>query len=432
MVAQVLRHGLAAIEHLLDARMRDVARDDEGPGQGDARLHGQCGELPPDVVHGLGEVDAYDVAVVLVLDIREVVRGIALELLEEGTLRCDARECLAVRRARDGDGDRQRGAMAGKSDDAHVVAEVLAAKLRPDAEAAGEIEDLCLHLEVAEAMCVHASVHGKGVEVASARQLGHLEGVLRAGAADHDRQVVRRACRGAQRAQRGVEELPEARGVEQRLGLLEEEGLVGRPAALGHIEQFVGELVPRLGVGVDLDLRREIGAGIALIPHGERRHLGVAEVEHGEGVVDASADRLFIGALGEHLLAALADDDGGAGVLAHREHPARGDVGVLEQVEGNELVVGARLGVVDDRAQLGEVARPQQVRDIADRLHGEQAQDLGLDLEEGAITQLYRAHAVAGDQAVRRRVRPQRQRVDVGELGHGTSLGGGASVGSAP
>ena len=41
-------------------------------------------------------------------------------------------------------------------------------------------------------------------------------------------------------------------------------------------------------------------------------------------------------------------DDRGAGVLAHRQHAAGRDVGVLQQVEGDEAVVGRRLGVVED------------------------------------------------------------------------------------
>jgi hypothetical protein len=56
------------------------------------------------------------------------------------------------------------------------------------------------------------------------------------------------------------------------------------------------------------------------------------------------------------MLAALAHDDRGAGVLAHRQDAAGRDVGVLEQVERDELVVVARLGVVDDAAQLGRCA----------------------------------------------------------------------------
>jgi hypothetical protein len=56
------------------------------------------------------------------------------------------------------------------------------------------------------------------------------------------------------------------------------------------------------------------------------------------------------------VLALLAHDDRGAGVLAHRQDAAGRDVGVLQQVERDELVVVARLGVVEDLAQLGEVA----------------------------------------------------------------------------
>ena len=51
----------------------------------------------------------------------------------------------------------QRGAVPGQPDDPHVVAEVLAAELRADAEALGQLEDLLLELEVAEPVRGHAS-----------------------------------------------------------------------------------------------------------------------------------------------------------------------------------------------------------------------------------------------------------------------------------
>ena len=91
---------------------------------------------------------------------------------------------------------------------------------------------------------------------------------------------------------------------------------------------------------------------------------------------------------GEDVLGALADDDGGAGVLAHGEHAARGDARVAQQVHGDEPVVGAGLRVVDDRAQLGQVRRAQQVLDVADRLFGEGGQRLRVDLEERATSGL--------------------------------------------
>jgi hypothetical protein len=89
------------------------------------------------------------------------------------------------------------------------------------------------------------------------------------------------------------------------------------------------------------------------------------------GVEDAAGDGLLVAAAGEHQLALLALHDGGAGVLAHGQHAAGGDVGVLQQVEGHEAVVGRRLGVVEDRCAAGQVAGPQVVGDVVHRLGGQ-------------------------------------------------------------
>ena len=77
--------------------------------------------------------------------------GIALELFEEDAVSRDLAERLAIGRTRHRDADRARRAMAREADDTHVVAEVLAAELRADAELRGELEDLRLELVIAEA-----------------------------------------------------------------------------------------------------------------------------------------------------------------------------------------------------------------------------------------------------------------------------------------
>ena len=179
---------------------------------------------------------------------------------------------------------------------------------------------------------------------------------------------------GAEAAQLLVEEREHPLGVQDRLGLLVEEGLVGAAAALGHEQELVGGLVPPRGVGVELDLGGQVGPGVLLLPGGQRRHLGVAQVEPRVGVVDALGDGPLVGAGRQHVLAPLAHDDGGAGVLAHRQHPAGRDVGVLEQVQGHELVVVAGLGVVDDAPQLGQVRRSQVVGDVVHRGLGQRPQ----------------------------------------------------------
>ncbi len=307
--------------------------------------------------------------------------------------------------------------MARQPHHAHVVAEVLATELRADAERLGELEDLLLQLEVAEAVGVHRALGGQVVEVVRRGVLGGLEGELRAGAADDHGQVVRRAGGRAERADLLVEEGQHPLGVEDRLGLLEQERLVGRPAALGHEEELVLRLPRGLRRGVDLDLRRQVGAGVLLVVRRQRRELRVAQVELGVGLVDAAADRLAVVDAGQHALGLLAHHDRGAGVLAHRQHAAGGDVDVLEQVGGHEPVVARRLGVVDDLAQLGQVRRAQVVGDVVHRL-GRQALDrLGADLEEGLAVDVDGRDALGGDQPVGRVVLAGGQQVGVTELG---------------
>ena len=179
-----------------------------------------------------------------------VVRRVGLELLEEDALGGDLAERLPVGRAGDRDRDRARGAVAGQPDDADVVAEVLAAELRADPERLGQLEDLLLELEVAEAVRRHRCPRSAGCRGSAPR----------------------RTSRSSARTPRDVPPMTTARwyggqaavpserifssrnssirvGVQDRLGLLEEERLVGRAAALGHEEELVLRLpVPSAGV----------------------------------------------------------------------------------------------------------------------------------------------------------------------------------------
>ena len=425
-VLEVLRHLLAGVEPLLDLRVRDVAGDHQRPGQRQPGLDRVLGQLGADLVHRPVEVDADDVAPDRRIDVRllgQVVRRVRLELLEEDALGGDLAQRLPVGGARHRDRDRAGGAVPGEADDADVVAEVLAAELGPDPEGLGQLEDLLLQLEVPEAVGRHAARRRQVVEVVRGGVLRGLQRELRAGAADHHREVVRRARGGAERADLLVEELQHPLGVQDRLGLLEQEGLVGRAAALGHEEELVlrrGSVLDPVETarrGVQLDLRRQVRAGVLLLPHRQRGELGVAQVELGVGVVDALADPLGVVGAGEHALGLLAHHDRGAGVLAHRQHAAGGDVDVLQQVEGDEPVVARGLGVVDDPAQLGEVGGAQVVRDVVHRLGGQRADRLGLHLEEGPTVDLDGADALGRDQPVGGVVGPGRQQVGVAELG---------------
>ncbi len=140
------------------------------------------------------------------------------------------------------------------------------------------------------------------------------------------------------------------------------------------------------------------------------------------GVVDAPGDRGAVAARCEHAVALLALHDRGAGVLAPGEDPTRRDRGVLQQVEGHELVVRRRLGIVEDGPQLGEVARPQQVRDVAHGPGGELHEHLGLDAEEALTAELDRVDATKLQPLVRRVVGNGGEQLLEHEFRHGADF----------
>jgi hypothetical protein len=82
-------------------------------------------------------------------------------------------------------------------------------------------------------------------------------------------QVVGRAGGRAKRAHLLDAELLQARRVEQGLGFLVEEGLVGGPAALGDEEKLVGLAL----VCIEVDLGREVRARVGLLIERERHVL---------------------------------------------------------------------------------------------------------------------------------------------------------------
>src|SRR3954453_17512990 len=308
--------------------------------------------------------------------------------------------------------------MPWQPDDAAVVAEVLAAELRADAEGLRQLEDLLLHLDVAEPVTGAVTGCRQRVEVVRARILRRLDCELRTRAADDGREVIRGARGGAERPQLLVEKRQHALLIEHRFGLLIEVGLVCAAAALCHEQELVRIVMPMRVSGVDLDLGRQVVARVALVPHRQRRHLRVAQVQRRVGVVDATGQVLLVAAVSQHMPAALGTHDGRTCVLAHRQNPAGGDVGVLQQVEGHETVVGRSIRVVEDPTQLGQVARPQQVGDGAHGGAGKQRERLALHLQEPAAGGVDDPYAVGGQQPIRRLVRAQRQQLGEGEVGH--------------
>ena len=179
--------------------------------------------------------------------------------------------------------------------------------------------------------------------------------------------MVGRAGRGAERPDLGAQPFEQlALAGQQRARLLEQERLVGRAAALGdeHQVELVGVVVA--GGRRDVELHRQVVAGVHFVEHRERRHLRVAQVGLAIGAGDAFRQRVLLVALDPDALALLAEHDRGAGVLAHRQLAAGGDVGVAQEVDRHEPVVRRGFRVVEDAAQLRQVSGAQQVRHVAE------------------------------------------------------------------
>ncbi len=201
------------------------------------------------------------------------------------------------------------------------------------------------------------------VEIARRGQFHGFHAEFGRGAADHDRQMVGRARRGAQSQHLLLQERQQAVAGQHRRRRLEQKALVGGAAALGHEHELVGVIA----LGIDLALRRHVVGGVLFLIHRQWRHLRIAQVTPQISVARALAQGRLVVAIGDDARALLAHDDGGAGVLAHRQHAAGGDIGVLEEIEGDELVVVAGFLVVEDAAQLLQMPRPQIMVDVAER-----------------------------------------------------------------
>ena len=219
------------------------------------------------------------------------------------------------------------------------------------------------------------------IEPARGGKFHRLQRHLGAGAADDDGEMIRRARRRAERAHFAVEEFQQALRRQDRARLLKQEALVCRPAAFGdeHQMELVG--VRLAWCGHDVELHRKVIAGIDLLEHRQRGHLRVAQVRLGVGAVHTPGQRLFLVAIHPDALTLLSEHQRSSGVLAHRQHTASGDIGILQQIERHEPVVRAGLRVIEDGAQLRQMSRPQKMRHVAERLKRQLTQCIGGDAQ---------------------------------------------------
>ena len=287
----------------------------------------------------------YDIAAEgFFIDFGEVFRRVAFQFFEENAVARYFSQDLSVGRAGYGNADRAGCAVAGQANNAHIVAEVFAAKLRANADFVTHFEDLFFHFEIAESLAVFIALRGQGVEIFGTCEFGGFEGVFCGCAANDEGEVIGRAGGCAEFAQAQVDEVAQAFGIEQCSGFLIEQAFVGGPTAFGHEHEFVR--IPLLGI--DLDLSGQVGFGICFLKHVEWCQLAVAQVCFQKGSGNALCERGFVAAVGPYAIALFAHDNGCARVLTHGEDTACGDVGIFEHFNGDKAVVVRGFGVVEN------------------------------------------------------------------------------------
>ena len=227
--------------------------------------------------------------------------------------------------------------------------------------------------------------------------------------------MVGRAGRSAQILDVGTDELGERLLVEQRLGLLVEEGLVGRTAALGDEE----ELVLHAGVAsVDVDLRRKVRARILLVGHREGNHLRIAQVALLVGLVDAARDMLGVVGARIDVLALVADTDRRTRVLTGGQFAFGCDALVQQHGVGHEAVVVGGFGIFEDVAQFLQVRSTQVERHVGIGGLRQLLQPLGVDFQNLAAVALHDFHVILGQQTVLRGVLAHGKRLLIDEFWH--------------
>eukprot|EP00123_Amoebidium_parasiticum_P000658 comp11521_c0_seq1/m.5971 comp11521_c0_seq1/g.5971 ORF comp11521_c0_seq1/g.5971 comp11521_c0_seq1/m.5971 type:complete len:414 (+) comp11521_c0_seq1:338-1579(+) len=227
-VLDVLGQALAGIDPLLELGVGNVTCHHQGTAQRQAGLDRVLAQLLEDVCHGLVEVHIHHVtAKVRLRDLGQVLCWVCLEGLNEHTFLGHLAQSLTIGTARHTNADRAGGAVAGQTDDSDIVGKVLAAKLRTNAGFLAQLVNLLLELNVPESPAEVVAGSWQVIIVSGRAQLDGLQVLLGRHATHHDAQVVGGAGRRAQRLDLLVQELHEGCGVEQGLGLLEQERLVG-------------------------------------------------------------------------------------------------------------------------------------------------------------------------------------------------------------
>ena len=304
--------------------------------------------------------------------------------------------------------------MTRHTDHTHVVHEILAPELRTHAALPAYPQDTLLPLQIAKGAAALVAACGQRIVITGRSLLDRREVGLGGSAAYHHRKVVGRAGRRTEVLYLLLDELRQRLFVQQRLGLLIEESLIGRTAALGDEKELV--LVARFGI--DVDLRREVVAAVFLLGHGEGHHHRVTQVPVAVGFVHSPADGLGIVRPGIHVFSFPAYRYGRTGILTGGQFALSGNDLIEQHRIGHEPIVIGRLRILQDVGELLQMRRTQIERHLGKSFAGKQFEPARVYAQDPPAATLLHTDIIFGKQPVLGFVLSQRKGFLILEFRH--------------
>ena len=157
---------------------------------------------------------------VLFANVREILRRIRFELFEKDPAFGNFAEDLPVGRTGDSQANGAGRAVPGEANDSYVMREIFAAELGADSGFDTEFQNLLFKVEVTKRPTQIVSGSREVIEVVATREFDCFQGEFRGQASDDQGQMVRRAGRGAERADFLCDKRTQGFWIQQGFGFL--------------------------------------------------------------------------------------------------------------------------------------------------------------------------------------------------------------------
>ena len=230
---------------------------------------------------------------------------------------------------------------------AYIQAEILSAELGTDIKIPGHFQQPVFKLQIPKGMAVFISPGWQTVKVPGRSQLDGFEVELGRSPADHKCQMIGRAGCCAQCFHLALHIIQQFIRRQNSFGFLIQKGLVRRSAAFGQEQEVISAAFDR----IQLDLGRQVAAGIPFFKHGQGGILRIPQIGISISIKHPLRKGGFIRITGPNLLTLFAHNNSCSGILTHGKDTFGCDYGIFQQFQGYISVIGRAFRIFEDISQ---------------------------------------------------------------------------------